>query len=1353
MMRLSNEHGTQYISVEEYKRPTFEVKFDEVTENYRFNDSVRLVGRADAFAGYAVDNAQVRYDIVRTIEYKIHPWRFPLHRNPSRQIASGTVTTDDKGVFVIDFKVEADDAVDDNMIYRYRVTAGVTDINGETKTADAELKIGKNPLLVGTSIPERIIARNSLDFEVRTTNLNSNFTPAGLQVTIVSLKSPDGVLRNRLWAVPDTFAMSREEFKKHFPLDPYGDEENPEKYVQIKQIASYATRTVSEQDKIGLQALADAPAGWYRIDIKAKTAGGTEAECSKFVQLLGNPVGKSSQTLVPSPVRNMSNWLTVVKSSGEPGEYAEFWVGGCGMKSYIYYDLIHQDRVVEHKSIIANDVPERIVIPLKEEHRGGLTVQFLMIQNNRIYTQIHNVDVPYTNKQLDINFTSFRDKLLPGEKEKWTLDVKNKKGEKETAEMVAALYDASLDAFRPHSWLRNFYSQSFYYNEWHSYNEWSSLDFGFIPAYFDYSNFNIFACPRIISENFDGYFSTTRSQMFDFSDSELSESVVVGFASKKSEPAIVGFGIKKSSNRVASMPAEPEPEPAETYAGNVNLTEVATRRNFNETAFFYPQLRTDENGEISIEFTVPEALTRWKMLGFAHTGDFKTGYAANELITQKQVAVSLNAPRFFRENDTVELTAKVNNISGDDLNGQALLRLYDAVTMQPVDGKIVRSAQTQSFSVKAGLSAGLKWTLAIPENIQAISYKITAQAGNHTDGEEKIIPVVKNSILVTETMPFSIRAGKQKELTFDRLKNTKSTTLRNHSLTLEFTSGPAWYAIQAMPYLMEYPYECSEQTFSRFYANSLATTVVNSSPRIKQIFEMWRNLPEYKDALLSNLEKNQELKQILLEETPWVMQANNETERKKRAGLLFDLNRMSAEQQRAFDKVKKAQRDDGGFPWFSGGPSSYFITSHIISGFEHLDRLKALGGFKGNAKNIIASGLRFMDKEIQKNYARLSESKADMSKQHIGYSEIRYLYACSFGKHKPQDAKAFDYYFAQAKQYRTEFNLYAQAMTALAMNRFGDHKTAMNIIRSLKERAQRSDEMGMYWKNNVAGYFWYQAPIETQALLIEAFDEIAGDRQSVEEMKIWLLRNKQTSDWRTTKATAEACYALLTTGSNLLDENRTLEVTVGGKPLNEAAKEEIRPEAGTGYVKTAWTGADVNRNMANVTVANPNNSGIAWGGMYWQYFEQLDKITVAETALKMNKQLFLKTTTERGAELQPLNEKNVLRTGDIVTVRIILRADRDYEFVHLKDMRAASLEPTRAISGYRYQDGLWYYESIKDASMNFFITYLQRGTYVFEYDLRVTHAGQFSNGITTFQCMYAPEFSAHSEGCRIKSND
>jgi hypothetical protein len=1372
MMSLTNQYGTQHISVEEYKRPTFELTLDAPTKNYRLNDSIRITGKASALAGYAIDNAKVQYRVTRYVQYRIHRWWLPpIDRHlREREIISGITSTDDKGELVIDFKAEASD-VDDNLIYQYVVSANVTDVNGETRHTDLSVRISNKPLLVKTFIPDYITNRNSLNFIVMTTNLDNNFTPADLQITITSLESPEGVIRPRLMEVPDTFVMSRTEFKKYFPLDPYGNEDKPDKYRKIKQIASYNTTTTSLYDTISLNAFADAHVGWYRVDIKAKNADGTEVEYDKFVRLSPNPSlqGKDRRT---GKITNMSQWLTIVKSSGEPGEYAEFWVGGSEKKSYIHYDIIHKSRIVERKNIIANGgVPERIVIPVKEEHRGGFTVQFVMIQNGRTYAQSYNVNVPFTDKQLDITFKTFRNKLLPGEKEKWTLNIKNKNGEKETAEMLVTLYDASLDEFRPHQWNSIFYTQNYYYINWTTYGQWR-YNFGFFPDYYynvrdmfyAYPYFNKFGNAYLSKSSLSGMLRT-RSMDFNLAENEINENEVYAL----SDVTIVAFGTQKKESMIGSIttarPADlkiPSTDLSNALAGRVagittyqaniaDITSIATRKDFNETAFFYPQLLTDDNGDISIEFTVPESLTRWKMLGFAHTGDFKTGYITNQLITQKQVAVSANAPRFFRENDTVEFTAKVNNITDGDLTGQAMLRLYDATTMQPIDAKIIRSTQTQSFDVKAGLSAGLKWTLTIPDDVQAICYKMTAQAGNHTDGEEKIIPVIKNSVLVTETMPFNVRAGKQKSITFKNLKDNNSSTLRNHSLTLEFTSNPAWYAVQAMPYLMEYPYECSEQAFSRFYANSLSTTVVNSSPRIRQVFDMWRDLPEYKDALLSNLEKNQELKQVLLEETPWVMQAQNETERKKRVGLLFDLNRMSAEQRRAFDKVKKAQQNDGGFPWFPDAPSSYFITSHIISGFEHLKKLNALGEFAGEANGIISAGLNFLDNEIRDKYENLLKYKLDMDRQNVGYEEVKYLYTCSFSKHKPQDSKAFDYYYAQAKQYWTEFNLYAQAMIALAMNRFEDTKTATGIIRSLKERAQQSDEMGMYWKDNVSGYFWYQATIETQAMLIEAFNEIDKDNRSVEEMKIWLLRNKQTNDWRTTKATAEACYALLMTGNNLLDDNQMLDIRIGDKPLKDMTKEDIRPEPGTGYVKTSWSGADINKSMATITVANPNKNGTTCGGAYyWQYFEQLDKITGSETSLKMNKQLFVKKITERGAELQPLNEDNVLKIGDIVTVRMELRADRDYEFVHLKDMRAASLEPVKTLSKHHYQDGLWYYESIKDASVNFFITYLRKGTYVFEYDMRVTHAGEFSNGVTTFQCMYAPEFSAHSEGVRIK---
>ncbi|MDR2026204.1 MAG: hypothetical protein LBQ01_01430, partial [Prevotellaceae bacterium] len=1305
MMSLRTEYGQHYIQVAEYKRPTFEVKFDPLKGAYRLNDSIHVSGTVKGFANYNVDNARVQYRIVRHLQYRLFRWWYPVIPRATRQISSGTLNTDGAGKFVIGFKAEAENLEYSDLIYTYEIVAEATDANGETRGANLSVKTGKIPLLIKTSLPENIISGNPAIFDLTTTNLNGNFVPADISVTVTALKSPERTLRDRLWEKPDTFTISRSEFEKHFPADIYDEDNRPEKFADEKQIISYQTKTadikspVRREDslrfnKLSLEALSGAQSGWYRIDIKAKSADSIESDDVRYVYLL-------SKTN-PAHLRDMNNWVTpTANSSAEPGENVEFMVAGGEQKSYIYYDIILNNRVTEQKSIVAGNIPKPVIIPVKEEYRGGFTVQFVMVQNNRTYTNIQHINVPYSNRQLDIKFTTFRDELLPGEHEKWSLTVKNRNGEKEAAEMVATLYDASLDAFTRHSWsgiFQSIYRQRFVFTGWQMpYQAINTARMYKWPVY-----------------------------EFEFSESSpLSEVAVVAFGARKSEQVVHAI---KSEHTIPffvrglnqSLEMEVVGEEDVSIQPKSSQPNIVPRRNFSETAFFYPQLRTDEHGEIRIEFTVPESLTRWKMLGFAHTEDLKAGDITNELITRKKVMITANAPRFFREDDLIDFTAKINSISDSSLAGQAVLHLYDACSMQPVDTEIIQTSGTQDFTVKAHESTVVKWRLKIPEGVQAITYRVTAQADSHSDGEEKTVPVMLNSTMVTETMPFSIRAGQQKEFVFDRLRDSHSKVLRNHRLTLEFTSSPAWYAVQSIPYMMEYPYECAEQTFARFYANSLASTVINSSPRIRQIFDAWRDLPENSEALLSNLEKNQELKQVLLEETPWVMQAQNETERKKRTALLFDLNRMKNEQQKAVGKLIKMQLNDGGFPWFDGLQASRFITQHIVAGLEHLKKLNALNDdFANSTGDIISKGLKYLDSRIIDDYGRLKENRnINLEDQHIGYEQLHYLYTCSFSKHRP-DNEAFKYYYGQAGKYWTEFNIYARAMTSLVMKRFGDSETAAKIIRSLKEHAVQSEETGMYWNSNVAGYFWYQAPIETQAMLIEAFSEVTGDKQAVEEMKIWLLRNRQTNSWKTTKATTEACYALLSTGDNLLDSNGIIDIEIAGKHLAEIAKEEIRPEPGTGYVKTAWNGSDISTGMAVLKVKNPNSSGIAWGGMYWQYFESLDRITDSETNLKLKKQLFLKRITAKGAELSPVNGKNPLKVGDAVVVRMELRADRDYEYVHLKDMRAAGFEPVKTLSGHRYQDGLRYYENIKDASNNFFIPYLRKGTYVFEYELRV----------------------------------
>ena len=464
---------------------------------------------------------------------------------------------------------------------------------------------------------------------------------------------------------------------------------------------------------------------------------------------------------------------------------------------------------------------------------------------------------------------------------------------------------------------------------------------------------------------------------------------------------------------------------------------------------------------------------------------------------------------------------------------------------------------------------------------------------------------------------------------------------------------------------------------------------------------------------------------------------------------------MANELNIALRKIQKAQKANGAWPWFNGMPESRYITQHIVTGMGHLDKL-GVKTVRSDDKtwNMLKKAIAYLDRQILKDYRELKKyyNAKEMQENHLGAYAIQYMYGRSYFLDIPvPDASkvAVDYYKNQMQKYWLSQSKYMQGMIALALHRFGETTVPAKIVKSLKEHSIHNDEMGMYWKDNVAGYYWYQAPIENQALMIEVFDEVAKDEKSVDDLKVWLLKQKQTQDWKTTKATTEAVYALLMRGADWLASDEQVEIKMGNKIIDPKKMDDVKVEAGSGYFKTSWSGSDIKPEMGNVTVSK-KDAGVAWGAVYWQYFEQLDKITTHETPLKLKKQLFIEKLTERGKVIEPITNKNQLKVGDKIIVRIELRVDRRMEYVHLKDMRASGLEPINVISTYKWQDGLGYYESTKDASTNFFIEYLPKGTYVFEYPLRVTHEGDFSNGISTIQCMYAPEFTSHSEGIRVK---
>jgi uncharacterized protein YfaS (alpha-2-macroglobulin family) len=522
--------------------------------------------------------------------------------------------------------------------------------------------------------------------------------------------------------------------------------------------------------------------------------------------------------------------------------------------------------------------------------------------------------------------------------------------------------------------------------------------------------------------------------------------------------------------------------------------------------------------------------------------------------------------------------------------------------------------------------------------------------------------------------------------------------------------------------------------FNRYYANSLAGHIANSNPRIKEVFNKWRGT----DALRSNLEKNEELKSVMLMETPWVLQAQHETEAKQNVGILFEENTLNSNLNSALLKLKNNQLTDGSWSWFPGGRPSEYITLYITTGFG---RLKHLGVKIDNSLAVKALG--FLDNWIKRTYDDLR----DTTLNNLSSTIAMYLYCRSFyiEEHPiPQHAKnAVDYFIRQSEKHWLTLNWrMSQGYLALALNRFGRTGTPKKILASIKERSVEDEEMGMFWREDELSWWWYRAPIETQAIMIEAFDEVIKDTIAVEDCKVWLLKQKQTQNWQTTKATADAVYALVLRGTDYLSSTKLVEVKLG--------KEIVKPEkieAGTGFYEKMYYRDEIKPQFSNISITKEDR-GIAWGSAHLQYFEELSKVTSHATNLKLEKKLFVKSDTKKGKVIEPIT--GPLAVGDIVTVRIILRVDRDMEFVHLKDMRGSGLEPVSVLSQYRYQDGLYYYQSTKDAATHFFIDYLPKGTYVFEYDLRVQLKGQYQNGVAEIQCMYAPEFNSHSESQRLE---
>ncbi|HSZ87612.1 MAG TPA: alpha-2-macroglobulin family protein, partial [Puia sp.] len=1235
-------------------------------------------------------------------------------RSRSQEIAHGEIKTNADGKFIITFAAIPDVSVKKELepVFEYSVTADVIDINGETRSGETQVPVGYKALDLSISLPygENIPADSLKNIFIRTENLSGEFEPSKVDVTIYKLRSPYRLIRERYWQQPDQFVMSKEEYLKYFPTDEYNNETQKEGWEKTDKIFERLDSTTKNglfninQSTVNNQRPTFSP-GWYLIEVTAKDKYGEDVKNIKYIQLYDSKTNM--------PVNPQYNWVSGNGQNVEPGNKAIVNIGSSANNVFV----IEQEKRSgvgsqkledsdQYKFILLSNEKRFETISITESDRGGVGINYAFVKENRFYSRINIIEVPLTNTDLNIKYETYRDKTLPGSEEKWKVKISGTEKEKIAGEVLTSMYDASLDQFKPQNWdIPNMYSNIYFRTSWNAIT-------------------NFFAIRSQQKELMDGryyYFAQTYDQLLSFYQisrlgingkvmPQALAGKVAGVQVREDDENVIvaAFGISKKKKAAYSTTTIKENVINENTESD--QSEVQIRKNFSETAFFFPDLKTDSSGNVEFSFTMPEAVTQWKWMTFAHTKDLAFEYSEKNIVTQKQLMVQPNLPRFLREGDKIELSAKIVNLTDSEMTGQTELQLFDATTNEPVDGLFINREANQYFTAEAKQSVVVNFSIDVPYQFnKPITYRIIARAKNISDGEEAALLILSNSILVTETLPLNMHGAGTKNFKFEKLlQSGNSETLNHHLLTVEFTANPTWYAVQALPYLMEYPYECAEQTFNRFYANALASKIVSASPRIKQIFERWQTPLSARrgaggeadtSALLSNLQKNQELRSVLLEETPWVLEAKDESQQKKNIALLFDMVRMNSGLQSALNKLQDMQLPDGGFAWFKGGMDDRYITQYILTGIGHLRKMNALPESANEKVNqSLSNAISYLDKKIKEDYDDLLKSKSNLADDHLDHLQIQYLYMRSFFPEYSipgETFKAMNYYRKQSQQFWLQQNKYMQAMIGLSLFRTGDNKTAKDILASLKQNAIINEEMGMYWKENAAGYYWYQSPVETESLLIEAFSEITKDEKSVDNMKTWLLKQKQTQNWKTTKATADACYALLIQGNDLVAEEKNVKIRLGNTVISS---EDNKTEAGTGYFKKTIDGNFVKPEMGNINVTvsispNPSKGGalaVAWGAVYWQYFENLDKITPSATPLQLNKKLFIEKNTDRGTVLEPVEENATLKIGDKIKVRIELRVDRDMEYVHMKDMRASCMEPVNVLSEYKWQGGLGY---------------------------------------------------------------
>ena len=1263
--------------VEEYKRPTFDVTFEPVKVEYQVGDSIEVVGMAKTFAGAPVQNARVHYNISRSYAWV---WRF-MGRGSARWEGEAMTDADGKFSVPVHFEIDSDRRESPLWYYTYNIQADVTDGAGETQQANLSLPLGSTSMVLNMdNLPDNLVKEKKL--EIKLTAMNLSGEPVDTPVTYQVVEMEE------------------------------------QKDGQEKEGRKVLTGTVEANKSFVPEAIYALPSGNYRLKLSAKDTQGRECTASKNFLLF------SLNDKRPPFV--ITDWFYQDGLEFDAASPATIYIGSSEKNVYLLYDVFAGNKRLESKRIELSDSVVSFRFPYKKEYGDGILVSMAFVKDGRLYSHNARIMKPAPEKKLQLKWTTFRDKLRPGQQEEWKLTVLYPDGSPAEAEMLATMYDASLDKI--YSAHKLDFGVDFHYVVPLTY--WNTSYMRNAYLYVDFPLKRLRAVPLEYSELIIP--STGRM-----------EAMVVGYGGSPRATLAGALKIRGRSAANAVMNQEAvtdmvlQEEMVETSAqekaemgSSEELAEtgdIQIRENFAETAFFYPQLRTNEKGEVSISFVLPESLTRWKFMGLAHTRNVDYGKIEATATASKEFMLQPNMPRFVRVGDKANIAASLMNLSDKGVKGTVRMELFNPETEK------VFYSQKQKFDVKGGETGHVNFTFEVSDKYAVMACRMVADGDTFSDGEQRYIPVLTDKQWVTETVPLNVNGEGAHTFSLENLFNKHSKTASEQRLTVEFTAHPAWYAVQALPVVAHPQNEDALSWATAYYAHSLAAYIVKENPRIKQVFDSWKAQGGTKETFMSNLQKNQELKNILLAETPWLAEATNEAEQKQRIATLFDLNTMNSQLAVSVEKLGELQNADGAWSWYKGMQGSRYVTTQVM---EMLVRLNALTHQDADSRMqpMIQKGFEYLGKQAAEEYKSMKEAeKKGAVGLRLSEQVLRYLYICALDGKAPVDKKVNQYFIDKLSGEGKELTIYEKALGAIILQQAGKVAEAKLFMQSLMEYSVVTDEMGRYFDTPKARYSWFSYKIPTEVAAMEAIQRITKDTKAIDEMKRWLLKQKQTQTWETPIATADAVYALMATGaSDLLANTGGVEITLGKEVIRTPADDAI------GYIKKTVSG-DV-MNIKKVSV-DKEGTGMGWGAVYAQYLESMDQIGEQGNGLSVSRQLY------KGDEA--LNESAPLKVGDKITVRLTVKADRDMDFVQIKDDRAACMEPLQAVSGFRWGNGLGYYQATKDASTQFFIDQMRKGTYVIEYQVYVNRTGEYQAGIATVQSAYAPEFGGHTGGYRV----